>query len=189
VGRSTKSRFDRLAKNTGRSRAFLAANEDHPTLHALLAIAYQSKTIAEGDINTPVSSDRQPPSGGSFDDLKGLDVLMVEDSQDVGEAVRTLLESWGANVAGPAATTLEAASLVAQHLPDVALVDLHLKGGELSYGLIARLREQRVPVVMLSGSFEFFPLPSIEGTIMLEKPFSEAQLFTHLSRLYARKTG
>jgi hypothetical protein len=95
VGRSTKSRFDRLAKNTGRSRAFLAANEDHPTLHASLAIAYQSKTIADGDISTPVSSDRQPPSGGSFDDLKGLDVLMVEDSQDVGEAVRTLLESWG----------------------------------------------------------------------------------------------
>jgi CheY-like chemotaxis protein len=189
VGRSTKSRFERLAKNTGRSRAFLAANEDHPTLRAPLAIAYQSKTIAEGDINTPVSSDRQPPSGGSFDDLKGLDVLMAEDSQDVGEAVRTLLESWGANVAGPAATTLEAASLVAQHLPDVALVDFHLEGGELSYGLIARLRDQRVPVVMLSGSFEFFPCPRSRARSCWRNDFSEAQLFTHLSRLYARKTG
>jgi DNA-binding response OmpR family regulator len=137
----------------------------------------------------PVSSDHQPPGGGSLDDLRGLDVLLVEDSPDVGEAVRTLLESWGANVAGPAATTAEATSLVAQHLPDVAVVDFHLKAGEVSYGLIGRLREQGVPVVMLSGSFEYFPLPSIEGTIMLEKPFSEAALFAHLSRLIARKSG
>jgi CheY-like chemotaxis protein len=137
----------------------------------------------------PVSNDRRPPGGGSLDDLRGLDVLLVEDSPDVGEAVRTLLESWGANVAGPAATTAEATSLVAQHLPDVAVVDFHLKAGEVSYGLIARLREQGVPVVMLSGSFEYFPLPSIEGTIMLEKPFSEAALFAHLSRLIAKKPG
>jgi DNA-binding response OmpR family regulator len=137
----------------------------------------------------PLSSDRQPPGGGSLDDLKGLDVLLVEDSRDVGETVRALLESWGANVAGPAVSTAEAAILIAQHLPDVALVDFHLKGGELSYGLIASLREQGVPVVMLSGSFEFFPLPSIEGTVMMEKPFSEALLFAHLSQLYAKKTG
>ena len=158
------------------------------TLHAPLPIAYQSK-LSQRAIYMPGSSDRQPPDDGSLDDLKGLDVLLVEDSQDVGETVRALLESWGANVAGPAATTAEAATLIAQQLPDVALVDFHLKGGELSYGLIASLRARGVPVVMLSGSFEYFPLPSIEGTIMLEKPFSEALLFAHLSRLYAKKTG
>ena len=76
----------------------------------------------------PLSSDRQPPGGGSLDDLKGLDVLLVEDLRDVGETVRALLEFWGANVAGPAVSTAEAASLIAQHLPDVALVDFHLKG-------------------------------------------------------------
>jgi DNA-binding response OmpR family regulator len=157
-------------------------------LHGSLPTAYQRTTVADGDINMPVSSDHQPPGDGS-DDLKGLDVLLVEDSQDLGETVKSLLESWGANVAGPAATTAEATSLIAQHLPDVAIVDFHLKGGELSYGLIASLREQGVPVVMLSGSFEFFPLPSIEGTIMLEKPFSEALLFAHLSGLYAKKAG
>lgn len=158
------------------------------TLHAPLPIAYQSK-LSQRAIYMPGSSDRQPPDDGSLDDLKGLDVLLVEDSQDVGETVRALLESWGANVAGPAATTAEAATLIAQHLPDVALVDFHLKGGELSYGLIASLRARGVPVVMLSGSFEYFPLPSIEGTIMLEKPFSEGLLFAHLSRLYAKKAG
>jgi CheY-like chemotaxis protein len=135
----------------------------------------------------PVPSDHEPPGDGSFDDLKGLNVLLVEDSQAVGEAVRRLLESWGANVAGPAATSAEAISLIGERLPDVALVDFHLRGGEHSFGLIARLREQGVPVVMLSGSFEFFPLPPIEGTLMLEKPFSDAALLSHLSRLIARK--
>jgi DNA-binding response OmpR family regulator len=135
----------------------------------------------------PMSSDQPPPDGGSLDDLKGLNVLLVEDSRDVGEAVRKLLESWGANVAGPAATSAEATSLIGQRLPDVALVDFHLRGGEHSFGLIARLREQGVPVVMLSGSFEFFPLPSIEGTVMLEKPFSDTELLSHLNRLIARK--
>jgi len=135
----------------------------------------------------PVPSDHEPRGDGSFDDLKGLNVLLVEDSRDVGEAVRKLLESCGANVVGPAATSAEAISLIGERLPDVALVDFHLRGGEHSFGLIARLREQGVPVVMLSGSFEFFPLPSIEGTLMLEKPFSDAALLSHLSRLIARK--
>ena len=137
----------------------------------------------------PVLNDQDPPGGGSFDDLKGLNVLLVEDSRDVGEAVRKLLESWGANVAGPAATSAEATRLIGQRLPDVALVDFHLRGGEHSFGLIARLREQGVPVVMLSGSFEFFPLPSIEGTVMLEKPFSDTELLSHLNRLIARKAA
>ncbi len=136
-----------------------------------------------------VPSDHEPSGGGSFDDLKGLNVLLVEDSRDVGEAVRKLLESWGANVAGPAATSAEAMSLIGQRLPDVALVDFHLRGGEHSFGLIARLREQGVPVVMLSGSFEFFPLPSIEGTVMLEKPFSDAALLSQLNRLIAKKAA
>jgi len=137
----------------------------------------------------PVPNDHDPPGGGSFNDLKGLNVLLVEDSRDVGEAVRKLLESWGANVAGPAATSAEATRLIGQRLPDVALVDFHLRGGEHSFGLIARLREQGVPVVMLSGSFEFFPLPSIEGTVMLEKPFSDTELLSHLNRLIARKAA
>ncbi len=60
----------------------------------------------------PVSSDQPPPGGGSLDDLKGLNVLLVEDSRDVGEALLKLLECWGANVAGPAATSAEATSLI-----------------------------------------------------------------------------
>jgi CheY-like chemotaxis protein len=111
---------------------------------------------------------------------------LVEDSRDVGEAVKQLLELLGATVAGPAATTAEAEGLLTGHLPDVALVDFHLRGGEQSYSLIERLRERGVPVIMLSGSFEF-PPPSVAGATLLEKPVGEAQLLAHLIPLIAKK--
>jgi len=118
-----------------------------------------------------------------------LSCLLVDDSEEFLVSAAQLLSLQGVQVVGRASSGDEALRLVRRLSPDVALVDFHLKGGELSYGLIASLRARGVPVVMLSGSFEYFPLPSIEGTFMLEKPFSEALLFAHLSRLYAKKSG
>ena len=85
------------------------------------------------------SHENLPTTGRSLDDLTGLDALLVEDSWDVGQAVKALLELCGATVAGPAATIADAEVLLACHLPDVAIVDLHLRGGERSDSLIARL--------------------------------------------------
>jgi CheY-like chemotaxis protein len=104
------------------------------------------------------SLEHLPTTGRSSDDLTGLDVLLVEDSWDVRQAVKALLELCGATVAGPAATIADAELLLAHHLPDVAIVDLHLRGGERSDSLIGRLREQGVPIIMFSGSFELASL-------------------------------
>jgi CheY-like chemotaxis protein len=135
------------------------------------------------------ANNHQPIGTGSPDDLKGLDILLVEDSRDVGEAVKTLLELCGAHVDGPAVNTAEAVGLLAAHRPDVALVDFHLRGGEHSYGLITHLREQGVPVIVLSGSFEISPLPSLQGTTVLEKPVGEAELLAHLTPFITRKAA
>jgi len=79
----------------------------------------------------PSASDHtRAPRAKSLDDLAGLSVLLVEDSPAVGEAVKQLLELLGASVTGPAATTAAAESLLVQRLPDVALLDFHLRGGE-----------------------------------------------------------
>ena len=102
------------------------------------------------------SNTHDPAGAGSSDDLKGLEILLVEDSWSVGEAMKDLLELLGAVVVGPAATTAEAERLLSEHAPDVALVDFHLRGGELSYSLIARLHEQGVPVILVSGSSDLF---------------------------------
>ena len=124
---------------------------------------------------------------GSSDDLKGLDILLVEDSWAVGDALKQLLELLGARVSGPAATTAEAERLLELHLPDVALVDIHLRGGEQSYPLVARLIEQGVAVIVLTGSPDVFPVLPADGTTILEKPVSEAALLAHLRPLIGKK--
>ena len=103
-----------------------------------------------------ISSNTHDPTGaGLSNDLSGLGILLVEDSSIVGDAMKDLLELLGADVVGPAATTAKAEHLLSEHAPDAALVDFHLRGGELSYGLIARLHQQGVPVILVSGSSEF----------------------------------
>jgi DNA-binding response OmpR family regulator len=79
-----------------------------------------------------------------------LEILLVEDSKSVGDALKQFLELLGADVSGPAATTGEATKLMTERLPHVALVDFHLRGGDSS-GLIAQLRGEGVPVIMLSA--------------------------------------
>ncbi|HST12483.1 MAG TPA: response regulator [Terriglobales bacterium] len=113
---------------------------------------------------------------------------MVEDSWVVGKAMKDLLELLGADVVGPAATTAEAERLLSEHAPDVALVDFHLRGGELSYSLIARLHEQGVPVIMISGSSESPSGLPVEAATILEKPVSEAQLLASLRPLLEKKS-
>jgi DNA-binding response OmpR family regulator len=104
----------------------------------------------------------------------------------VGEAVKSLLKLLGADVAGPAANTAEAERLLSEHTPDVALVDFHLRGGELAYGLIARLHEQGVPVIVVSGS-GMPELPVLEIAAILQKPLGEAQLLASLRPFIARR--
>ena len=57
------------------------------------------------------------------DDLRGLRVLLVEDSPVVADALKQHLELLGATVVGPAATTAEAKEVIMGSRPDAALVD------------------------------------------------------------------
>jgi DNA-binding response OmpR family regulator len=134
----------------------------------------------------PPPNDDHPPGTRSSDDLRGLQILLVEDSLDIGELVKSLLELEGVIVAGPATTVAEAKRLMAERRPQVALVDFHLRDDN-AYGLIALLRELRVPVIMISGSIESPPPMSLKQVVMLEKPFTEAQLLGCLRSLMAKK--
>jgi DNA-binding NarL/FixJ family response regulator len=62
-------------------------------------------------------------------DLNGLCVLIVDDSSYVADGVKMLLEAWGADILGPVATTAEAERMVSARSPNVALVDITLRGG------------------------------------------------------------
>jgi len=119
-----------------------------------------------------------PPGTGSSV-LNGLWILIVEDSWDVGTGLKMLLESWGADVVGPAATTADAARLVSERTPDVALVDIHLRDGELSYCLINRLHDQGIRVVVITGYADVSPAVGKVAAI-LQKPMREDVLLASI---------
>lgn len=119
----------------------------------------------------------QPEPGCA--DLNGVRVLVVEDSSSLGMAMKSLLESCGAQVAGPVATAADAERLVDESLPDAALIDIHLRAGERADDLIGRLHDRGVRVVVTSGDSGELRAPE-KAAAMLSKPFSEAELFAAL---------
>jgi CheY-like chemotaxis protein len=112
-------------------------------------------------------------------DLSGLCVLVVDDSWQVSSGLKLLLESWGAEVIGPAATTADAERIVSERRPDVALVDINLRRGERSYGLIDRLYDQGIRVVVITG-YANPALPKGKAAIILQKPIREDVLLASL---------
>ena len=122
------------------------------------------------------SGDDAPEAG--LPNLKGKRILLVEDSWQLGMALKSLLRSFDAEVDGPAATTSDAERLISEHAPDAAIIDVNLRQGERSYGLIDRLIGQGVPVVVTSG-YSDLPMVSAKAHI-LEKPISEEKLIAIL---------
>jgi CheY-like chemotaxis protein len=117
------------------------------------------------------NDDEQPEAGT----LSGLRVLVVEDSWHVATAIQSLLRSFGAEVAGPVASTADAERLLAEELPHVAIVDINLRGGELAYGLIDKLNELAVRVIVVSG-YSAPRLQQDKVVAVLQKPITEAEL-------------
>jgi CheY-like chemotaxis protein len=112
-------------------------------------------------------------------DLTGMRILVVEDSWHLAIALTSLLQALGAEVAGPAATTAEAERLASEHAPDAALVDFNLRGGELAHGLIDRLNDRGIRVIVTSG-YAVPPLAPGKAAAILQKPIIEAQLLAAL---------
>ena len=133
------------------------------------------------------SSNAREPTGAA-DDLKGVRILLVEDSWQLGMAMKRLLQLLGADVAGPAATGAEAERLLSDHVPDLALVDFHLREGELANGLIDRLHDQGVKVVVITG-YAVLPVPPKNVAAILQKPVSKELLLATVRPLIARKAA
>ena len=117
-------------------------------------------------------------------ELRGLRVLVVEDSWHVAYALKSLLEELGMSVAGPAASLDEAERLLPLREPEVAIVDINLKG-EMAYGLIDRLHDRGVRVIVISG----YAVPQVaQGKVaaILQKPFSAKSLLAILRQAAAR---
>ena len=78
-------------------------------------------------------------------------VLLVEDDFLIAMAMQDALEAVGYEVVGPAATVAEALRLVETRRPDLALVDITLRGGDSGVDLCRALRRRDVPCLFVSG--------------------------------------
>jgi PAS domain S-box-containing protein len=88
---------------------------------------------------------------GSFDG-RGPRVLIVEDERVVATHVERSLSDAGYIVTGIAANGAEAQGLLTGQLPDVALVDIRLRGKSEGFEIAERLRaENDVPVVYMTA--------------------------------------
>jgi CheY-like chemotaxis protein len=121
-------------------------------------------------------------------DLSSLRILVVEDSWQLGTALSSLLRSLGADVAGPVATSADAERLAGERTPDVAIVDINLRGGELAYRLIDRLNDGGIRVIVTSG-YADVPLAAGKAVAVLAKPIREEQLLENLRPLAAQKAA
>ena len=126
----------------------------------------------------PSSDSHEPPETQSSD-LNGLCVLVVDDSWPVSLGLKVLLESWGADVIGPAATGADAERMISERIPDVAIVDIHLRAGERSYDLIDRLSDQGIRVIVTTG-YADAALPQGKAAVILRKPIRADVLLVNL---------
>ena len=111
-------------------------------------------------------------------DLRGVRVLVAEDAWQVASAVKALLNDLGMEIVGPEATLLDAEHLAIEHWPEMAVIDINLRG-KMAYALIDRLHSQGVRVVVITG-YAVLPHATKKIAVILEKPFSAPALVAAL---------
>ncbi|MEH2515645.1 DNA-binding NtrC family response regulator [Bradyrhizobium sp. AZCC 1610] len=87
-------------------------------------------------------------------------------------------------MSGPAATIADAERLIADRKPDVAIVDINLRG-ERANPLLDRLQEEGIPVIVITGYTEVSLQPGKVEAI-LQKPVSVEQFLAILRPIVAR---
>ena len=155
-----------------------------------MTMTYQSWSGANGHVQVTTwedtmlaTHDADKPGAAP---LAGLRILLVEDSWHVAQAYKSLLEMVGLNVAGPVATVAEAELLVAERMPDIAVVDISLLQGETTYHLIDQLLASHVPTVVVSG-YEVSPdLPGRVAAVLV-KPVRANLLLATIRRVIAEQ--
>ena len=118
-------------------------------------------------------------SSDAHEALKGVRVLVVEDAWQVAMGLKQLLEAWGADVAGPVSTSADAERLISQRALDAAVVDIHLRKGDKSYGLIDRLHDRGIRTVVITG-YSDVSVTAGKVVAVLLKPFDEESLLAAL---------
>ena len=99
-------------------------------------------------------------------------ILIVEDEPLISMMLEDFLDSLGHQVVGTAETVAEAMSRIDAGGFDVAIVDVHLKGGEHIWPVADRLADKGIPYVLATGGHIEPPPPRHARVPVLSKPYT-----------------
>lgn len=133
---------------------------------------------------TPNRSDGASIGEGQIRDIRGLKVLLVEDSVLLAVELETSLTQAGAVVVGAAATIEEAIRLLDGSF-DVVLLDTDLNGRSSAPVAVA-LARRRQPFVLATAYDEVSGFPDDASAPVVRKPYNVDQIASALARATGR---
>lgn len=107
-------------------------------------------------------------------------ILIVEDEALIAADLGDALQHQGFEIVGMVATAERALQTIEQGVPDLALLDIHLRGRGDGIDVGRKLRELRVPFVFLTANSDPATLgraEAVEPSGYLVKPFDERTLY------------
>jgi DNA-binding response OmpR family regulator len=107
--------------------------------------------------------------------VRGMRVLVVEDTLLIAEVIADELRDRGCNVVGPAARLEQGLALAADEGLDGALLDVNL-AGELCFPIADALAKRGVPFAFLTGYGDAAIPAGYRDAPRLTKPFNGANL-------------
>jgi two-component SAPR family response regulator len=109
-------------------------------------------------------------------ELSGRRILVVEDEFLLAMELEALLERRGCTVLGPVPSVGQALALLDGEPPDVALLDVNLKG-ERATPVAAALIDRGVPFVLITGySARQLSEPELRTALRIDKPVTCREL-------------
>ena len=116
----------------------------------------------------------------------GRRVLVVEDEYLVADYLADELTALGFEIEGPFADCAQTEAWLASDTPDLAILDILLRGGDC-LELARELRRRSVPTLFFTGLFDWPPFHGeFAGAQVLYKPACATHLANSLGRLLGR---
>jgi len=107
-------------------------------------------------------------------------ILIVDDDVMLADLLEAELLDQGHEVCGVATNVAEAVNLVRLHRPDIAVLDMKLKGTELGSDIAHQLAEagdlRDLGILYVTGGVDFLHQHAGIGHACLQKPYSVAAL-------------
>lgn len=119
---------------------------------------------------------------------RALRILVVEDEILIALELEGLLQDYGHEVVGIAATSTSAMALAADLKPELAFVDIHLADGPTGVEVARRLAaDLRVAVLFMTANAKRIP-PDFAGALgVIAKPYTERGVQQALAYVFQRQ--